>query len=100
MQLAFNDKQLEKIFNDESYVPKGFHENVIKGFVKAVSYLENAENITELYGLKSLHYEKLEWKLNGKHSIRVNKQRRLIFTLDQYWNITVVCIEELSKHYE
>ena len=46
---------------------------------------------------KSLHYEKLSGDRSGQKSIRLNKQWRLVFTLDserQPPKITVLAIED------
>lgn len=67
-----------------------------RSYVKKCRYLEYAETIQELYELKSLHYEKYQ----ENHSIRINDQWRIIFSVDNIWNITIIEILDANNHYK
>lgn len=59
--------------------------------------LRAAPDERTLRNWKSLHYEKLEGDRTGQRSIRLNKQWRLVFTLDSGLRppkITVLSIED------
>ncbi|MCH8317641.1 MAG: type II toxin-antitoxin system RelE/ParE family toxin [Bacteroidetes bacterium] len=53
---------------------------------------------------KGLHFEKLKGDRKGEYSIKLNKQYRLIFeqikSEEQKAIMTVLLINEISKHYE
>ncbi len=50
---------------------------------KKIQMLDNATDDLDLRSLPSNHFEKLSGSLKGRCSIRVNKQWRLIFFLEQ-----------------
>ena len=59
--------------------------------------IRSAVDIRDLYALKSLGFEKLRGKRSGQHSLRVNKQWRLIVEVrkdDEKAQIGVISIED------
>jgi proteic killer suppression protein len=57
----------------------------------------------ELYPIKSMHFEALKGDKQGKFSVRVNKQYRIEFTLNENLKqpiLTICNIVELSNHYD
>ena len=59
-------------------------------------------SIDELRRFRSLNFEALKGDRKGSYSIRLNKQYRLIFTIEKDGSLTVeyLMIREISKHYE
>lgn len=104
MQIAFNNAYLQKIFENKPITGKPqYSTEVILQFKKTVLKLQYAENIRTLRQFKGLNFEALKGDMKGYYSVRVNKQYRLILSIEEGKHITitdVVIIEDLSKHYE
>ncbi|MBA4139472.1 MAG: type II toxin-antitoxin system RelE/ParE family toxin [Segetibacter sp.] len=103
MQLRFNDEYLEKIYSNQQVKGKPiFSEQVVLQFKKTVLKIKLAENTIELRQQKGLHFEALKGDKKGLYSVRVNKQYRLEFKIenDIITLVEIILIEHLSKHYE
>jgi len=57
--------------------------DVFRAFVQKVQILANADSEADLYAIKSLHFEKRMGDRQGQRSIRLNKQFRLVFTIQK-----------------
>ena len=96
MQVEFQDKNLALIETDraaETRLPIA----VINSFRRKLVVIRAAPNERTLRNWKSLHYEKLEGDRSGQRSIRLNKQWRVIFTLDtepKPNKITILSVED------
>jgi toxin HigB-1 len=103
MEIKFNNAYLENLYACRPVKGKPIYsKEVVIQFKKTVLRIEQAENSVQLRQFRSLNFEALKGSKKGLYSIRVNKQYRLEFRLDND-NITfteIVLIEELSKHYE
>lgn len=78
MEIEFRDKTLALVETDqalETRLPMA----IINSLRDKLVYLRAAADERSLRNWKSLHYEKLE---GDERSIRINKQFRLIFTID------------------
>jgi proteic killer suppression protein len=103
MQIQFNDEYLEKVYSNQAVKGKPvFSEQVILQFKKTVLKIKHAENTIELRQQKGLHFEALKGDKKGLYSVRVNKQYRLEFKIenDIITLVEIILIEHLSKHYE
>ena len=78
MRIRFADDELRRLYNDESYFPKGMDRTLARAFRKKVAILEAAENELALRRMRSLNLKKLKGKRAGQQSIRINDQWRLI----------------------
>jgi toxin HigB-1 len=81
-----------------------FQKDIIKQFKKKVQILISIDSLNELALFKSLNFEELKGDREGYYSIRLNKQYRLIFILEEEKEEQIICeiilITEISKHYE
>lgn len=78
MEIEFRDKTLALVETDqapETRLPLA----VINSLRDKLNFLRAAADERSLRNWKSLHYEKMEGE---ERSIRINKQFRLIFTID------------------
>ena len=103
MQIKFNNVYLENIYAGKLLKGKPiFSKEVILQFKKTVLRIEQAENSNQLKQFRSLNFEALKGNKKGLYSVRVNKQYRLEFRLenDNITLVEIVLIEDLSKHYE
>ncbi len=95
MDIEFRDKNLALVETDraaETRLPIA----LIESLRDKLGYVRAASDERSLRNWKSLHYEKLE-RDKSQRSIRVNKQWRLIFTINTELSppkITVLGVED------
>ena len=75
-----NDDLKNYFLNDRKY--KGLPSDLERRVFKKLQMIDDATCDADLRSPPSNHFEKLEGKLEGLHSIRVNDQWRLIFAWD------------------
>jgi proteic killer suppression protein len=96
MDIEFRDSRLSLIETEramETRLPVA----VITSCRQKLVVLRAAPDERTLRNWKSLHYEKLEGNRSGQRSIRLNKQWRLVFTLNSDLTppkITVLSVED------
>lgn len=103
MIIKFNNDYLRKLYADEPVKGKPlYNKEVVNKFQERVALMEQVERTKRLREFKGLHFEALKGDRKGLFSIRINKQYRLEFKIenDQIRLSEIVLIEELSKHYE
>ncbi|MEP7238881.1 MAG: type II toxin-antitoxin system RelE/ParE family toxin [Ferruginibacter sp.] len=103
MIITFKNTYLENLYVGKPVKRKPIYtKEVILQFKKTVLRIEQADNSSQLKQFKSLNFEALKGNKKGLYSVRVNKQYRLEFKLenDKITLTQIVLIEELSKHYE
>ena len=107
MKVKFKTKELEDFYATPLDDIKGklpVQKEIIRQFKRKIQILVNIDSLAELKKFKSLHFEALKGNREGEYSVRLNKQYRLIFTIEGEKNdvpgIEVVIINGISKHYE
>ncbi len=83
MRFIFSDKKLRSLYYDQagtSQHPPG----VVDAFDEVMASIAAAANENDLRQLKSLHFERLKGERGnrGERSLRLNKQFRLIVTVE------------------
>ena len=76
--------------------------NVVKKYIQTIDKLRAANNIEELYPIKSLNYERLSGNKKGLESVRINNKYRIEFKTKKslYQEITICSIIDISNHYQ
>lgn len=103
MLIKFINAYLENLYIGKPVKVKPiYNKEVVIQFKKTVLRIEQAENSNQLKQFRSLNFEALKGNKKGTYSVRVNKQYRLEFSLenDNITLVEIVLIEKLSKHYE
>ncbi|MCK4787879.1 MAG: type II toxin-antitoxin system RelE/ParE family toxin [Desulfobacteraceae bacterium] len=77
MDIRFRDSKLDRLAFDETYVGK-WSPALVRAYRKRVNQIRQASNQQVLYAFRSLRLEKLKGKMQGKYSMRINDQFRLI----------------------
>jgi proteic killer suppression protein len=98
MKVEFRDRRLALIRSDraaETRLPVA----VIKSCREKLIILEAAPDERTLRNWKSLHYEKLSGNREGQRCIRLNKQWRLIFELDDCSSPPIATILEVADYH-
>lgn len=103
MQVIIEDHFLGEVASfGKAHGKSPYPPEVLIAFKKRLFQIKQAVNTLDLRSNKSLHFEKLkEKKYEGKYSIRLNIQYRLIFRIenDKSTRLEIICIEEINNHY-
>lgn len=81
MEVDFEDKTLAQMDADPQFTG-GYDWAIVRGFRKLMVLIRAARDERDFHALNSLRYEKLKHDLAGKHSMRINKQWRLILRIE------------------
>lgn len=95
MEIEFQDARVALVETARAGTSR-FPIEVINALRQKLVVIRAAPDERTLRNWKSLHYEKLE-RPGGQHSIRINKQWRLVFTIDTKSRpnkITVLGVED------
>ena len=99
MDFRFKDKKLEQLYTEEAGA-RFYPPAVVNRFFELMAVIDAAPDEREFYRLKSLHFEKLKGKRENQYSMRLNKQYRLIVTLETDEDGRYVLVVEISDHYK
>lgn len=77
MEVEFADPDLDRLERDPRYTG-GFGQAIVRSFRKKMQILRAATEDRDLHALRGLNFEKLSGTRSHQHSIRLNKQWRLI----------------------
>ena len=99
MRLRFEDDDLRRLHEERDFVLPRLGPEVARAFRKKVAYLEEAESEIDLRSYKALHFEKLRGGRFGQHSIRLNRQWRLILRMETDAEGRLLIIIEVANHY-
>jgi len=82
MEIEFLDPSLAFVETDRAATETRLPIEVINSLRNKLVVLRAATDERTLRNWRSLHYEKLQGRPNDQRSIRINKQWRLVFTID------------------
>ena len=98
VQVRFEDGKLGQLETDSS-LDGGYGPGIGSVFRKRMQFIRAAKDERDFYAMKSLHFEKLEGNLAGKHSMRLNKQWRLILGFEGKAPDKVVVIFAIADYH-
>ena len=78
--IEFDDPDLDQLEIDPSFTG-GWSDDICKAYRKVMNYIRNAEDERDFSSLRGLRFEKLKPPRSHQHSMRLNKQWRLIVEL-------------------
>ena len=99
MRVQFDVDDLRRLFEDGSFVMSAFGSDVVKAYRKKVGFLIAADSELDLRNYSALHYEKLKGGRKGQHSIRLNKQWRLILRLESDGAGKLIVVVEIVDYH-
>lgn len=82
MRFEFEDDDLRRLYEDPGFVMPRLGPDLVRAYRKKVGFIASADSELDLRNYKALHFEKLVGQRAGQHSIRLNKQWRLILRLE------------------
>ena len=103
MRVTFSDLYYQHLYEDKPVKGKPkFPPEIDRQFIKKVKILQQTAHSPDLLQIRSLNFEELKGDRQGTYSIRLNKQFRLEFGIDneEITLIEIVTIDRISKHYE
>lgn len=80
MEVEFDDPDLDELETDPK-AGAGYAPAVVRGYRKVIQAIRAATDERDLYQLRGLGFEKLKGDRQDQHSLRLNKQWRLIIEL-------------------
>ena len=105
MEVLFGKEYLQDLFCKGKTDDKKhrFQPDIIRRYIRVVSYMQEVDNVSCLSRLHSLNYERLKGDKEGLSSVRVNDKYRIEFEeqiRDGEVFATICNIVELSNHYK
>ena len=95
MRIEFADDDLARICTDQAH-KMGLPVAVIKTARNRLVQLEAAHDERDLRMLKGLNYKKRHGSDEGKRSVRINDQYRIVFTLSEDERPPIIRITEIG----
>ena len=98
MDVEFADQELDRLETDLDF-NAGFSSAVVRVYRKRIQMIRAAVDERAFYAMRSLHFEKLKGDRSHQHSMRLNKQWRLILELNKRGRNTVVVIVDIEDYH-
>jgi proteic killer suppression protein len=100
MRFRFASTALERLYSTGQHRHK-YKPEVVEAFFEVVQIIAAAQDVRDLYALKSLRFEKLAGKRGNQQqrSLRLNDQYRLIVRLERDRNGHTIVIIELCDYH-
>jgi toxin HigB-1 len=99
VDVRFGADKLGKAYEDEKTGTREWGQAVARLYVRRIDTLYAAENGQTLRALQSLRFHALSGRRKGQYAVDLGPAYRLILTF-QDSAMTVVQVEEVSKHYD
>lgn len=99
MEVRFRTNKLRKCYEQRKEAVKAFGPEVAKRYVMRVNIIKRSHDLEELQQQRTLRCHALKHDRKGQYAISLTGFYRLIFTLEGD-SLSIVRIEEVSKHYE
>ncbi len=82
MEVEFGDDDLKRIDEEPGYTG-GLSAELIRAFNKVLRFIRSAVDERDFRAMRSLNFEKLKGNRDHQHSMRLNKQWRLIIEIKE-----------------
>lgn len=98
MEVEFRSTQLEECFRYAAKAVRAWGKEVARRYVERIVILQGARSVAELHDVPPLRFHALKGDRQGQYSLTLVGRWRLIITVRDE-AMTVVRVEEVSKHY-
>ena len=99
MYIRFRTRSLQRQYENSSEAIKSYGTVVARKYIERINIIKSVRNLDELIEIKTLKCHPLKGDRKGQWALRLTGFVRLIFSLDGN-QLEIVCIEEVSKHYD
>jgi len=82
VHFEFKARNLLLLYTEEKDAHR-YPPDVVEGFFEVMAIIDNAKNESDIRAFKYLHFEKLRGSRAGQHSLKLNKQFRLIVKIEE-----------------
>jgi len=97
LRFDFKQEKDKRLYTQEKDAEK-YPEGVVEAFFEVMSLVNDAPDERDLYALKGLNFKKLKGDREGRRSLRLNKQFRLIVTIEGDEEGKYLLIHKIDKH--
>ncbi|HEY8666119.1 MAG TPA: type II toxin-antitoxin system RelE/ParE family toxin [Tepidisphaeraceae bacterium] len=98
VEVRHADRKLQRLEENTAYTA-GFGRDVVRAYRKVMQIIRHAADERDFYELKSLRYEKLKGDRAEQRSMQLNRQFRLVLTIEVTESRrTAVIIELVDYH--
>lgn len=98
MDIEFADDDLRRLEVDPGF-NAGFAEAIVRGYRKAINFIRSSHDEREFRQMRSMNFEKLKGKRSHQHSVRINDQWRLIFTIKKARPANVIVVVAIEDYH-
>ncbi len=98
MEILFEDPKLERIYMDPTYTGR-YPDHIVSLIRRRIQAIRMAPDERVLRAAKSLHLEKLKGERKHQHSLRLNKQWRLIIEFRKSESGKIVAIISVEDYH-
>ena len=99
MRVKFEDGDLRRPYEEPDFRLSSIGQDLTRAYRKVVGLVAAASDERDLRAMRSLHFEKLEGDRLGQHSLRLNKQWRLVFRLEATQESKQVVVIEVTDYH-
>lgn len=99
MEVDFSDDDYDRLETDPTF-DAGFAGAIVTAYRKKLFFIRNAPDERDLYASRGLNFEQLKGDRKHQHSIRLNKQWRLILEMRGKGVEKVIRVVQIENHYE
>lgn len=97
MRFRFSNRKLERLYTEEKDAHK--YPGVVDAFFDTMAVIAAAKDERDLRALASLHFEKLSGDRKGQRSLRLNKQYRLIVTVEEDDQGAYILVHDIEDYH-
>ncbi len=98
LRYNFKSKDLLNLLQDDKEARK-YPDEVVENFSDLMTVIAAAKDERDLYSLKGFHFEKLSGDKGHQRSVRLNKQWRLIISLENDEHGRYILVLSITNHY-
>ena len=98
MEVEFANDDLDRLETDARFTAK-LPPEVVKAFRLRMQQIRAAPDEREFRARKSWHFEKLEPKKEGRHSVRLNDKYRLILSIESRGGTNTIVIHKVEDYH-
>ena len=98
MEIEFADDDLRRLEVDPKF-NAGFAEAIVRRFRKAINFIRSCRDERDFRQMRSMNYEKLKGNRKHQHSVRINDQWRLIFTIKKAQPTNVIVVVAIEDYH-
>ena len=98
MRFRFLKRRLRALYEKETGA-SSFAEGVVEAFFDVMAIIAAAKDERDLYGLKSLRFEKLKGSRSHERSLRLTKQWRLVVEIESGPDGNRVVVKDIEDYH-